>query len=235
MSKSQNKPIIKNVSFEESLDIINQCINKRKYRWTLSALNYIDFDDVAQILRLHIWKKWHLYDQSRKLESWLTVIINNQMINLLRNLYGNFSRPCLKCEFNEGGDGCLKFGTQNTSCDLFKAWTFGKKTKHDIQLSLPIENHTQEVYDLKSNNIDVDRTALDIHVKMKAFLNDWEYKVYDLLFIQHKTEEEIGRLLQYKSTEAGRNPGYKQISNIRKKILVKIKEMLKNGDIEIVN
>jgi hypothetical protein len=234
-SNKKKNENIKPRTFEECIDIINACINKRRHRWTLSALAYLDFNDVAQNLRLHIWKKWYLYDQNKKLETWLTVVINHQMINMIRNVYGNFSRPCLKCEFYEGEDSCKKFGIVSNKCDLYKTWNYGKKTKHDIQLSLPIENHANEIKDIRSENIDVDRTAKNIHEKMKTVLKKSEWQVYDLLFIQNKTEEEAGKILEYKSNEKNRNAGYKQIANIRKNIITKVKDILSKEEIEIVH
>lgn len=232
--KKQNKEV-KAKTFEECIDIINMCINKRKHRWTLNALAHIDFNDVAQNLRLHIWKKWHLYDQTKKLETWLTVVINHQMINMIRNVYGNFSRPCLKCEFYDGDDSCKKFGIVSDKCDLYKTWSHGKKTKHDIQLPRPIDDHTNEIYEIKNESVDVDRTAINIHEKMKLILKPVEWQVYDLLFIQHKSEEEVGKILKYKSNEKNRNAGYKQIANIRKKIILKVKDALEKEEIEIVH
>lgn len=220
-------------TYEECLPIINICIEKRRYRWTLTALAYLDFDDIAQTLRLHIWKKWHLYDQSKNLESWLTTVINNQMINLMRNYYSNFSRPCLKCEFNEGGDLCSKFDTQSTKCDLYKVWVYGKKSAYDIKLPVSIENHQNEVFDLENKTIDVERSAEKIHIKMESILKPNEYKIYKWLFIEHKSEEEVGKLMKYRSEEKNRHPGYKQLKNIQKSIIAKIKDLINNGEIDI--
>lgn len=234
MGRPRKKLVFAKKTYEECIDTINTCINKRKHRWTLSALSHIDFDDVAQNLRVHIWQKWHLYDQSRKLETWLTVVINNQMINMIRNVYGNFSRPCLKCEFYEGDDSCKKFGIVSNQCDLYKTWNYGKKTKHDIQLPLPIENHINEVHEIQNETVDVDKTAIHIHEKMKQILKPYEWQVYELSFIQHKSDEEIGKILEYKSTEKNRSAGYKQVANIRKKIIRKAKELVFNEEIEVI-
>ncbi len=221
-------------SFEDCIEIIDREISKRKYKWTLTALPYIDFDDVAQNLRKHIFLKWHLYDQSRPLVSWLNTVISNQMINMIRNVYGNFSRPCLKCEFNEGGDLCSKFGTQNTRCELFKTWVYGKKTAYDIKLPLAMENHQNEVYDIKSDHVNIDKTALNIHEKMKKVLKPIEWKVYNCLYIEHKSEAETALFLGYKSNESKREPGYKQIKNVVKSIIKKVRICMANDEIDIV-
>ena len=96
----------KKLKFEDCIEKINQEIAKRKNKWNLTAINWMDFDDVSQILRLHIYKKWDLYDQSQPLAPWLNRIISNQIKNLIRNNYGNYSRPCLKCAAAESNDLC---------------------------------------------------------------------------------------------------------------------------------
>jgi len=220
-------------SFEQSIDIINQCINKRRHRWTLTSISFMDFNDVAQILRAHIFKKWHLYNQEKKLESWLTTVINNQMINLIRNVFSNFSRPCLKCEFYEGENLCSKFGTQNVVCDSFRTWVYGKKTKYDIQLALPMENHSNEISDISQDNLDIDRTQLLINDRMKKILKPLHYLVFKYLYIDHLSEEETAKKLKFTSSE-GRLAGYGRISQIKKTILETVKRELYNGEIEII-
>ena len=39
---------------------------------------WVDFDDVCQIIRAHIHKKWDQWDQSRPIKPWLNKIIANQ-------------------------------------------------------------------------------------------------------------------------------------------------------------
>ena len=85
-------------SFESRINEIDSEIQKRRSRWRLSSLSWMDFDDISQILRIHIFKKWYLYDDSQPLAPWLNRIISNQIKNLIRNNYGNYSRPCLKCD-----------------------------------------------------------------------------------------------------------------------------------------
>ena len=204
-------------------------IESKKFKWQLSSISgWFDWEDVRMQLLGHIYKKWHLYDQTKSLKAWLSTVVNNQILNLLRNLYGNFQKPCIKCPEYEGGDFCKKFHICSTKCDLYKIWVKGKKQKHDINLPLPMENHMNEVYDLECQHIDIDKTALNIHSKMKDYLTSEEYHIYDLLFIQHKSEEDISKTLKYRTREVGRNPGYKQISLLRKKILQKIKEFKKS-------
>ena len=75
----------KGPSFEDSIDQINIEIIKRRPKWNLTVLAWMDFEDVSQILRIHIYKKWDLYDPDKPLGPWINRIISNQIKNLIRN------------------------------------------------------------------------------------------------------------------------------------------------------
>ena len=78
-------PKIKRPKFEDCLDLINIEINKRKSKWNLSSIAWMDFDDVSQIIRFHIHQKWKQYDPAKPLQPWISIIITNQLRNLVRN------------------------------------------------------------------------------------------------------------------------------------------------------
>ena len=44
----------KKPKFEECITLIDAEIIKRRGKWNLTALGWMDFDDVSQILRIHI-------------------------------------------------------------------------------------------------------------------------------------------------------------------------------------
>lgn len=212
--------------FEDKIDVVNREIAKRKSKWKLKAIPSMDFDDVSQILRLHIYKKWSQWDQSRPLEPWLNKLITNQMYNLMRNLYGNFARPCLGCAANQGGDLCAIFGKQSSLCGPYAHWEKHKKSAHDTKLPVPIDVHIQEVYSIPEQGTDIVKQIQDIHFRMKKALTPLQYKVYDLLFIQGKSNEEVAKLMGYKTNEKNRTAGYKQIPNMRKAIIQKAKKII---------
>ena len=221
-------------NFEECISEIDTEINKRRGKWSLSAISWMDYEDVSQILRIHIYKKWHLYDQSKPLAPWLNRIISNQIKNLVRNNYGNYARPCLKCAASEGGDLCSIYGKQDSTCPLFSNWEQGKKMAHNIKIPVPLENHSQEVYNqTQETKIDLNENIARVHEKMKEILKPVEWKVYTYLYIQDKSEEEAAKLMGYKTSEKGRSPGYKQIKNIKRTIIKKVKRNIENGDIDI--
>ena len=65
---------------------------------------------------------------------------------------------------------------------------------------------------------------------MRTILKANELQVYELLYIHNLEEEEVAIRMGYKTTEKNRQPGYKQIKNIKKSIITKVKkEINKNG------
>ena len=61
---------VKKLRYEDYAEVINEEIAKKRYKWNLTALAWMDFEDVSQILRFHIFKKWHLYDQAKNIKPW---------------------------------------------------------------------------------------------------------------------------------------------------------------------
>ena len=219
--------------FEDCLHTIDAEIAKRRHKWNLTSITWMDYDDVSQILRIHIFKKWHQYEPSRPLAPWLNTIITNQLRNLIRNVYSNYARPCLKCEAAIDTDGCAIYSQQCNSCPLYAYWQQRKQPANFIKMPLSIENHSYEVKSISDNFFDASEHAPKIHEKMKQILKPNEWVVYEGLFITHKDEAVIAKELGYITNEKGRDPGYRQIKNIRKMIIDKVKQCLASGEIDI--
>lgn len=224
---------IEKPSFENCIDLINIEISKRKSKWTLSSLHWLDFDDVSQILRTHIYLKWHLYDPQMPLSPWLNRIISNQIKNLIRNNYLNYARPCTRCAAAELEDGCKIYKSQCAQCPLFAAWEKEKKAAYNLKIPVSLENivNVHEMHDVEQ--IDIDKCKSTLEEKLKKELKPIEWQVYELIYIQNLTEEQAAKKLGYKSGEKNRAPRYKQIKNIQKSIIIKAKKFIYNGDIEI--
>ena len=69
--------------------------------------------------------------------------------------------------------------------------------------------------------------------KMKSVLKANEWLVYEYLYIQHLSEEQAAKKMGYKTSEKNRSPGYKQIKNLKKSIITKVKKFLNNDEIDI--
>lgn len=221
-------------TFEESIDEINNEINKRRSKWNLSILAWMDFDDVAQILRIHIWKKWHLYNQVSPLPRWVNTIISNQIKNIRRNTHGNYVRPCLKCDAAEGENLCRIYTKQCDACPLYAHWEKTKKHAHDIKLPVSLENHSQEVFNVMKDSVDIERSAENLHAYMEKALKPTEWKVYKYLYIENKSDDDVAALMDYTTSEKNRSPGYKRLKNIKKSIIIQAKKCLFEGKVDII-
>lgn len=224
---------MKNKTFEEFLPIIDAEIFKRKHKWNLTSLAWMDYDDVSQIIRIHIYKKWPQYDQIKPIVPWLNAIINNQIKNLIRNHYSNYARPCLKCDASVESTGCKIYGEQCSKCPMYDYWQKKKQPATHIKIPVSIENHAHEVRQISDENTNIFRNVEALHSKMREILRPCEYQVYERLFILHEDEVTVAKTLGYISNEKGRTPGYKQIKNIRKAIILKVKKCLSEGDLDI--
>jgi DNA-directed RNA polymerase specialized sigma24 family protein len=240
LKKQSNPP---NFTFEDKHKEIDVEIKKRRGKWFLDSLAWFDFSDVEQIIRAHIFKKWDQWDQSRPLAPWINKIITNQMKNILRNNYSNFVRPCLNCPFNQSrcsksaginpGSLCgfTSSGEQDSECPLYSKWEKTKKSAYDIKMAVTIENHPTEIFSMQDTYIDVDACIVKLSKALELALPPKQYKIYDMLYIQHMEDEEVAKVMGYKTTEKGRKAGYKQLKNLKKIFKDKAIQILEKGEI----
>lgn len=194
----------------------------------------MDFEDVSQIIKIHIYNKWHLYDAKQPLRPWLNRIISNQLKNLIRNNYGNFTRPCLKCAAAEENEGCKLFKKQCIDCPLYEYWNKNKKDAQNLKIPISMDYHSIEVKNLSYSTDNFESNKNKLHKKMLSILIPLDRKVYELIYIQHKSDEEVAQIMNYTTSEKGRPPGYKHIKNIKKSIIEKVKKVLEKGDVDII-
>lgn len=220
-------------TFEQCYKEIKKIVDSKSEKWQLTSIQWIDFEDISSIIVNHIYKKWYLWDHSRPLGPWVSKIVNNQMSNLIRNHYSSFSRPCLKCEYNDGDNSCSLYETQCDNCPLFAKWKKFKKRAYDIKIPLPIDNHEQEVQDiLHQDGFDLEKTSEKIHEIMEKELKPLEWKIYNLMFIQDMNEKQVAEALEYKTSEENRIAGYRTIYMAKKKIIEIVKNKIKNNEID---
>ena len=212
------------IKYEDKQDIIDKIIEKHRYIWQLKAIAWMDYQDVAQIIRFHISKKWKLWKQDMPLEPWIARITINQIKNILRNNYSNYVRPCLACKYNLGNHppacSITPSGTQCSECPLYKKW---EKTK--------IENHSESVREMKDISFDILSSARRLHEEMKHRLGPKQYKVYSRLYIDGADEEKVAAEMGYRTNEKGKKAGYKQIKNLKKLFKQIATNILENEDI----
>ena len=220
-------------TFIEQYPFIISEIKKRRGKWSLTAIHWMDYNDVSQIIVSHIWQKWYQYKPERgSLGPWLNKIIENQIKNLIRDKYGNYSRPCLRCRAAMAQDECYLYGLQCSDCPLYSNWeNGGKKDAYHAKLPVSIEMCKAEVCATPDPFFDFEGSISKLHEKIKKHLKKIEWKVYKLLYIDHKSEYEVAQKMGYITNEANRLPGYRQIKNLKKAILIKAKKVIKEEDV----
>lgn len=234
MDKDENKKLM----YEDCSDIVDLEIYKRKNKWRLTTIAWMDYEDVSQVLRSHIAQKWNQWDQARPLLPWINKIITNQIKNLLRNNYQNFVKPCTSCPFNnsvgERDNACEITPTkhQDSNCPLYKKWEKSKKHACGIKMPISMSDLPREELDAPQGScIDLDFYLNKVKVLLKEVLPEKQYKIYEMLFHESLSEEEIAILLGYKTSEKGRKAGYKQIKNLKVKYKKIVINLLKKKDI----
>lgn len=199
----------------------------------LKAVAWMDYDDVKQLIFLHIFKKWHMYDPSKPIGPWANRIITNQIRNLLRNNYKNFARPCLHCPHNAGGEDCLitKSRTQDESCALYSKWAQKKKQGYNMKLPVSLEGHVHELEPNDKEYTDLERLMGKVNERMRERLSERYYSAYLMMCVKSCSDEEVAQFMGYKSSEKNRKAGYKQIKNLKETFRQHVIDILKSEDI----
>lgn len=227
--------------FEDVAGFIQSEIAKRRHKWRMT--NVIEWDDVAQHLLVRAYNKYHLYNPDKSpLQHWLNTLISNALKNLLRDTLLKSCRPCLgngkdphRCTYNAGGNLCSwsgnPTGIQCSACPAYKIWAEKKGNLYNISTPLSIENHSQEVNNLQSDFIDIGEKKKIIDSKIIALLCPREANLYTLLYIDHKTTEEVGKMLGYKKQKNSSTPGYQVILKFQKKVKKMARDIVENEDL----
>jgi hypothetical protein len=221
------------INFEKYISLIDSEISKRRNRWTLHALSWLDFDDVSQIVRIHAYNKLHLYDESKPILPWINRLISNQIKNIIRNNYGNYTRPCLKCAASLGEHGCRIYNEQCEKCPLFKNWAKNKKAAYDLKVTVSMEEHSNEINNHQFQSLDMAFATENLNKRLEQILKPIEWQVYKLLYIENKSEKFICRILKLKYDEKSETAYNKQLRNIQKIIIRKARQCLLNGEVDV--
>lgn len=229
---SLNPAVYNMFTYEEKFPIIEREIRKRKNKWQLHILRHMSFEDVEQILKLHIWKKWHLWDQTRKLEPWISRVCSHQIMNLFRNLYTNYARPCVQCKHSLGEEGCeiTSSKEQCEECPLYAKWCKSKKNGYHIKMPLELENHAQEVNSQIDESINYQDTFRRLQEELNKVLSPEQSLAFKLFFVERLSDEEAADALGYKRTR-NKYAFKKEISQKKEELQIIVRRILKESDI----
>lgn len=193
-------------SFEDKADEIILLLDKKRSIWRLTSVPSISYEDVKQIILIHIFKKWHMWDQSKPLSPWINTIIINQVNNLLRNNYYNFTRPCLgingrPCAANEGGDLCslTPSGKQCAECPLYAKWEKRRKNAYNVKIPSTIHGECGDMDIPQSTSFDYDSKIEEIKEKMKKKLNEKDFLIFERLYIKGQCPEKLAEEMSIKN------------------------------------
>lgn len=209
-------------SFEANIDQINKIITLNLGKWKLKVINSISHEDIKQELLIQIHRQWDKYDPSRPLGNWLTTVINNRLINLTRDNFYKFSKPCLRCPKFGGGNICTLYGEISGDCGIYRKWELEKKFHHDCALPVTLEDHHDEIFSMPSQDLNFEEQISYLKHRLEDKLSPMDYKIFIWIYIENKTEIEIVNLLNFKNERYAK----KQITNLKQTIVGIAKDIL---------
>ncbi len=214
-------------TFEQYLPEIQLNILKRKGSWTIPSL---EWEDVSQILILKLFNKFEKYSPEKgPFEHWMNRLISNTLANLIRDNFAKYSKPCNSgCVFYEGNDDCsyTKSRKQCIECPLYKKWTRKKQQQYNMVTSVSLEDHSNETYEIKNDITNFEMSKHIIEDRLKEQLNEKEWKVYTLMFIENKPLEFIGRKMGYSLLSSSHIPGYQELLRLKRKFIDLSREII---------
>lgn len=222
-----------NIVFEEKIEEIDAIIASKRGFWQLTSLSYIDYDDISQLIRIHIFEKFHLWKRNLPFPNWVSTVVTNKIKNFIRDHYGKMAPPCNKCPFNNGGSFCqiTSSGQKDSSCKPYNKWLKGKKMAYEMKLACSLEDY--DGHQTYSKDFDFEKSADKFHCAMQKLLSTRLFEAYRYLYMDGLSDEEVVEKMRFKKTkEKGRLAGYRQLTNIKKEIKSVADELIQNFEVE---
>jgi RNA polymerase sigma factor (sigma-70 family) len=233
-AETETTPCKMDNTFEDKIGELDELLSRYRAKWQLTVLAWMDYDDVCQIVRLHIYNKWHLWDQKKSFKPWASRVISNQIKNLIRNHYSNFCKPCLRCPHYMGGDSCAftQNKIQNEECELFAKWRKKKEKAYNIKLPMPIEDQVIGSQFSNDENFDYKRAESRLHKIILDQLIDKHKQVYTMLFIEGASDKEVAERFCFKGDSLKRKETrYKHLANLKKVFYKMAQDAMQEHDI----
>jgi len=199
---------------------LDKLLKTKRGRWRLDLLTWMDYDDVCQIIRQHIYRKLHLWKSDRPFLPWANSVICRQTMNLVDKYHNNKARPCLSCKWATDDAGCAIFGAQGEPCKLFKKWLDTKASLYYLDFSHNLQISGGEETDSRSfdADLDVEEKIPAFHAIMQKKLDPVSAKIYKLAFIDNLGSVEIAKEMGYQTKSGIKSIGYKYVEKTKKDI-----------------
>lgn len=219
MEKVNRDELFKNKEKE-----IEEALKKRRHKWKLNSIAYMDYNDVCQIITHHIYSKLHLYDPERPFINWCNKIISHRMQNLVRDNYGNLAPPCNSCQYNEGEDKCGITPSQLkcNQCPMYAKWEKAKKSGYNLKLAQSLDN--PDFIEQKKNtkeNKDLEKEKEKIEEDFKINLENYQYQIYKKIYLKGESEKEV-------SLELG--VSINEVKKVKILLIKRAKKILNDGN-----
>lgn len=219
------------LEFNDKIKDIDRLLSSKRSKWILN--NILSFEDLSQIIRVHIFKKFDKWDQVRPFDPWCSRVIDRQIRNEIRNKYSRLVPPCIKnrgCPFNTG-DGCqfTNSGKKDSSCAAYAKWEATKKPAYELRVALPLEDYDGST---TQSDCNLDKSIPKFHEHIKQMLPPRLIEAYQLLYIDNLSDNEAAEKLGFRTNEKKRTPGYRQIINMKKDILAIAQKAINSFDLE---
>lgn len=190
MSNPVPPPLANTETFNRLLPVILKLVEARKSTWRVTTM---EWNDVQQILLVHVWEKIHTFDPGKgPFDRWCNRVISNRRTNILRDNLFRWQRPCIRdggCTYDLGDGGCAYTASrrQCEECPLYAKWKDKKEGEYNLRSTMALENHTREVSNIQSDFLDIDYAKRVIDERMLKRLTPWERRIYRLVYIKHLT------------------------------------------------
>lgn len=223
--------------FEDKLNEIDSLLKTRKPRWEMDAIPSTGWEDVEQIIRIHLFNKFEKWDQSKPFSRWCARVIDNQIINIKKHLIGRFISPCQNCPFNLGDNLCAKTksGKKCDECPKLAKWEKKKKNGYNLVLARSVdetfEGEDDPIIQPEGNLINLPEAIERLHRLMLETLTDKLRKFYQLKYIDGLNDSVIAFSFGFITSEEGRAPGYRQMYNMEAEIRKKVNLVMQTHDI----
>ncbi len=194
-------------TFDERAPFIQELIERRRHKWTLTTL---DYEDVAQLLLIHVWQKYDQFDPTKApFEHWCNRLIHNRTTNILRDNLMRYARPCISnggCIFKLDDVHCAytKSGIQCKECPAYAEWKKSKEDLHNVKSTLALEHHSQEVSNQQSDFFDTDAAKKLIDAKMMKRLSSWDARIYRMIYVENMEPRKVSKRLMTVATKRKR-------------------------------
>lgn len=223
------------IKFEDKIECIDKLILKNKGRWRLADMEGLSFDDVAQIIRLHIYNKWSLWDQERPFECWCNKLIIHQITNCVRNVYYKDAPPCSSCPFDRDGELCgyTSNGLKCAECPAYKKWSKKKQSRFLLKTATSINTETYKEtpdHNDPSVAIKIESSIPKFHAFILSAVPEKMGNWYKLMYIDNLSDAEIITLIKQKTNKVITK---RQLALIRKQLQEIAKDKIKDFDIDV--